>query len=157
MTLVAGMTGCTSGGHTSAPTTAAGPTTAAAPTTSATTAGSSTPGSNTAGSTPTTFSAATATEAHNLAVDDAVRSSLLTAFATFKDGPVSHYSGPVAGSASYAYLQSDGKYWALAHFSITPAATEQEQVAMQDGGDIGISATPFPATRRSLQAPGGPP
>jgi hypothetical protein len=52
--------------------------------------------------------------------------------------PESYFTGPLPGTVYYGYLTSKRTYWALAHFSLTPAASERASVDMQDGGDFGI-------------------
>lgn len=76
--------------------------------------------------------------AENLTADGALNSELLATFAAYKQLPESFFTGPLKGTLYYGYLTSTRAYWALANFSITPAASFQAGVNMQDGGDIGI-------------------
>jgi hypothetical protein len=95
--------------------------------------------------------------AENLTADGTLNSELLATFAAYKQLPESFFTGPLRGTLYYGYLTSTRTYWALANFSLTPAASVQASVNMQDGGDIGIftrqSGEPWKMTLGSIPFP----
>jgi hypothetical protein len=71
-----------------------------------------------------------------------LRAELLAAYAAAKQMPESYFNGPLPGTLYYGYEPSTRTYWALARFSLTPAASLQAGVDMQDGGDTEVFMRP---------------
>jgi hypothetical protein len=123
-----GVSGCTAG---SAPVAA----TASQPASLAASAPAATVPSGTASAPAATSSAVpTASGAvMNLLVSAAVRSELLTAYAAYRNIPVSDVQG-VPGSVYYADQPATGTYWAKALYGSTSGDSLTVQVGFQDGG-----------------------
>jgi hypothetical protein len=63
---------------------------------------------------------------------------LTAAFVDYTHLPAQDIAGTTPGTVYFAFDPTTGIYWALASFSPTPSASTQTQVALQDGGNIGI-------------------
>jgi hypothetical protein len=74
----------------------------------------------------------------NLVASTAVRSELLTAFATIHNIPVSYLVGSTPGSLYYAYVPATNTYWAMASYDPVHTDPLVVMVSFQDGGDTGL-------------------
>jgi hypothetical protein len=66
------------------------------------------------------------------------KSFLTAAFVAYTHLPAQDIAGTTPGSVYFAFDPTTGTYWALASFSPTPTAALHTQVALQDGGNIGV-------------------
>jgi hypothetical protein len=92
----------------------------------------------------------------NLAVTQAVRGQLLTAFAAYKKIPVSDINGSVPDSIYYGYDSSNGTYWAKGEYGPAAGVPLAVQVAFQDGGSIGMFKEKAAGGSWSVVNPGEP-
>jgi hypothetical protein len=76
--------------------------------------------------------------AQNLVASSSLEAALLAAYATEKGLPQDQVTGPLPGTLYYGIDNATGTYWAVAHFGLTPSASFQDEVNMQDGGNIGV-------------------
>jgi hypothetical protein len=76
--------------------------------------------------------------AENLVASSAVEAALLTAYAADKGLPQDEVTGPLPGTLYYGIDSATGTYWAVAQFGLTPSASFDAEVDMQDGGNIGV-------------------
>ncbi len=74
----------------------------------------------------------------NLVATTTDKAALTAAFVAFTHLPAPEIAGTEPGSVYYAYDPSTSTYWALASFVPTSTASQQTEVALQDGGGMGI-------------------
>jgi hypothetical protein len=82
---------------------------------------------------------------------------LTQAFVYYAHLPAQDIAGTSPGSVFFAFDPTTNTYWALASFSPTPSASLKTQVAMQDGGNIGVFSKKPDSAWRMLSTGGGVP
>lgn len=112
------------------------------PTTAPSSASSSTTATSTSTSTSTTATSTTTTSTapgpENLVVSTTDKQLLTAAFVDYTHLPAQDIAGTAPGSVYFAFDPTTDTYWALASFSPTPSASQHTQIALQDGGNMGI-------------------
>jgi hypothetical protein len=142
-----GVTGCTAN---SAPSSVAAPTSqSASPAASA----PASPPAVTSSATPASSASATPSSSggvQNLAVNAAVRSELVTAFAAAKSISLSDVAGSRPGSVFYGFDPATETYWAMANYEPSSTDPLAVTVSFQDGASIGffkkVGSGPWQAT-----------
>ncbi len=108
-------------------------------------------------SAPTTSPSASApVGVQNLAVTASVRRELIAAYVAYKHFKSSDVAGAAPRSIYYAYDPADDTYWAMADFLLSSTASLDDQVEMQDGGNVGLF-TRTASDAWQVRNPGFPP